>query len=117
MSGRCGLKYFEMWNACHKDKTISQEDLNKWMSEHCDKCKYMSDICMYDELTAIEEGAKKHTELINNYMKLVKHDAMQVFPNASTVEVTINSDGVTVRVYYPDMTVVSHHLGKEDIDG
>lgn len=58
----------------------------------------------------------KYIELINNYMKLARHDAMQVFPNASTVEVTINSNGVSIRVYYPNKTVVSHHLSKEDMD-
>ena len=28
---------------------MPQEEWNKWFDEHCGKCKYMCEICMYGE--------------------------------------------------------------------
>lgn len=49
MTGKCGFKYEEFWYNANKSKTMTQEDWKKWYNEHCGKCKYMSEICMYGE--------------------------------------------------------------------
>lgn len=49
MHETCDLNYGAMWYKCCVMHTISQEEFDKWLSEHCAKCKYMSDICMYEE--------------------------------------------------------------------
>ena len=49
MSSVCGMHYDEYWKAVHIDKTMSQEDFDKWLHENCCKCRNMSDICMYGE--------------------------------------------------------------------
>lgn len=46
MSAACGMLYDEYWRAVHIDKTMTQEDFDKWLLEHCYNCCYMSDICM-----------------------------------------------------------------------
>jgi hypothetical protein len=49
MSKECDFKYNEYWLAANKLYTMSQDDWSKWYSEHCGKCQYMCEICMYGE--------------------------------------------------------------------
>ena len=49
MSKICNFEYNENWVKANCDETMAEEEWNKWYSEHCEKCKYMSEICMYGE--------------------------------------------------------------------
>jgi hypothetical protein len=49
MSKRCGFKYNEYWSAANTSQTMPQEDWLTWYKEHCGKCQYMGEICMYGE--------------------------------------------------------------------
>lgn len=49
MSKMCNFKYEENWIKANHDKTMEQEEWDKWFSEYCGKCKYMCEICMYGE--------------------------------------------------------------------
>lgn len=49
MSEFCDFKYDEYWLAANHLHTMSQDKWNKWFDEHCGKCKYMCEICMYRE--------------------------------------------------------------------
>lgn len=49
MSECCDFKYNEYWLAANHLRTMPQDEWNKWFDEHCGKCKYMREICMYRE--------------------------------------------------------------------
>lgn len=49
MHETCDINYSAMWFKCHVSHTITQEEFDKWLEEHCYKCIYMSDVCMYGE--------------------------------------------------------------------
>lgn len=49
MSNTCGMEYDSMWRKLNIEHTISQEEFDKWFKEHCAKCRYMSEVCMYGE--------------------------------------------------------------------
>lgn len=48
MSKKCGLEYFNKWNQMNKGQITYEEFIN-WFNMNCEKCKYMSEICMYGE--------------------------------------------------------------------
>lgn len=48
MSSACGMHYEKYWHAVHVEKTMSQEDFDKWLRGNCYQCKHMSEICMKD---------------------------------------------------------------------
>ena len=49
MSEYCDFKYNEYWLAANQLHTMPQDEWNQWFDEHCGKCKYMCEICMYGE--------------------------------------------------------------------
>ena len=49
MSGTCGFKYDEDWMQANHYHTMPQDEWDKWYWEHCGKCKYMCEICMYGD--------------------------------------------------------------------
>lgn len=48
MSTTCGNGYFAKWDE-YNAGLITAEEFNNWYDEHCAKCKYMYEICMYGE--------------------------------------------------------------------
>lgn len=49
MSGTCEFKYNEYWQDTNVHRTMSEAKWREWYNAHCGKCKYMCEICMYDE--------------------------------------------------------------------
>lgn len=49
MSQSCGFGYNDYWIKANELHTMSQEDWKEWYGEHCGKCQYMCEICMYGE--------------------------------------------------------------------
>ena len=46
MSPACEMRYEEYWAAVHIQKTMTQEDFDKWLRDNCCLCKFMNEICM-----------------------------------------------------------------------
>ena len=51
MSQTCGFHYREYWVKANCDGTMSQEEWMDWFDNHCAKCFWMSEICMYGDDT------------------------------------------------------------------
>ena len=49
MSKACDFKYEDYWKDANALRVMSQEDWRRWFSEHCGRCKYMGEVCMYTE--------------------------------------------------------------------
>jgi hypothetical protein len=49
MSKECNFKYSEYWVAANVLHTMSQDAWSNWYNQHCGKCQYMCEICMYGE--------------------------------------------------------------------
>lgn len=47
---KCELGYFRKWNAMHTGE-ITADEFKQWYDEHCGSCRYMNEICMFDEAT------------------------------------------------------------------
>lgn len=48
MSSTCGGLYTAYWMATHVDRTMSEEEFEKWFNDNCGQCCYMNEICMKD---------------------------------------------------------------------
>jgi hypothetical protein len=48
MSKTCAFKNFDMWKA-HVENRITDEEYYSWYDQHCGRCKYMCEICMWGE--------------------------------------------------------------------
>lgn len=49
MSGTCDFKYREYWLDANYFHTMTPDKWKEWFNEHCGKCKYMCEVCMYGE--------------------------------------------------------------------
>ena len=49
MHESCGFQYFDLWRKANVTGELSQDEWSQWYSNHCGKCQYMSEICMYGE--------------------------------------------------------------------
>ena len=49
MSKTCNMAYQEKWLEANVYGTLSQDEWYKWYNEHCGKCRWMNEVCMYGE--------------------------------------------------------------------